>query len=232
MMVFVKNLLGIFLFSSTAHLGVHRGNRLLTKRGPIMCELRGLGIGKGGGGGANTNKHGKLFEQATSNEPYLLADGYVPCKEGFLMKDNEDALRFYGKQTELNSLLWTTFGVRLIRRPDEIYMTVWKNPEENRRKHRIKILEKKAQYGQGSVETKLWAADGFLHEYREVLGERFEVEYAFCVNRYLEQCFTDPSAKKKYRLLQDYLGKKGVPLFFGEDPDYFQQLHHWIRRDA
>lgn len=147
------------------------------------------------------------------------------------MKDDEDATRFYGKHMDLDDFLWKTFGVRLIRRPDEIYMTVWKNPRENQ-KHRVKILEKKAQHAEGSVETKLWAADGFLHEYNEVFGERFEVEYAFCVNYYLEHCFTDPSAKRKYRILQDYLGKKGVPLFFGEDPAYFQQLHDWIRRDA
>ena len=201
---------------------------LITK--PIVSNSFMNGLGRRWGGGANTNKNGKQFEHITSNEPHLLASGYIPTK-GFLMKDDEDATRFYGKHMDLDDFLWKTFGVRLIRRPDEIYMTVWKNPRENQ-KHRVKILEKKAQHAEGSVETKLWAADGFLHEYNEVFGERFEVEYAFCVNYYLEHCFTDPSAKRKYRILQDYLGKKGVPLFFGEDPAYFQQLHDWIRRDA
>ena len=198
---------------------------------PIVSNAFMNGLGRRWGGGANTNRNGKQFENITSNEPYLTSSGYIHT-EGFWMKDDEDAIRFYGKNTDLDEYLQNTFGVQLIRRPDEIYMTVWKTPHNGLKKHRVKILEKKAQYTEGSVETKLWAADGLLHEYREVFGERFEVEYAFCVNHYLKQCFTDPSAKKKYRLLQDYLEKKNVPLFFGEDPAYFQQLHDWLRLDA
>ena len=30
-----------------------------------------------GAGGSNTNKHGKLFEDKTNNEPRLLSDGFT-----------------------------------------------------------------------------------------------------------------------------------------------------------
>ena len=50
----------------------------------------------------------------------------------------------------------------------------------------IKILEKKEQNVEGSVETKLWSGPSLKREYELVLGNDFKVHYGFCVSEFLK----------------------------------------------
>jgi hypothetical protein len=74
------------------------------------------------------------------------------------------------------------YNIDLFRCSDEAYIIKY----ENGRKV-IKILEKKNQNVEGSVETKLWAGPSLKREYELVLGEGFEVFYGFCVNNFFQK---------------------------------------------
>ena len=71
------------------------------------------------------------------------------------------------------------FNIQLFRNPDEVFIIETKN------KYYVKILEKKEQHVNGSVETKLWAGPALKREYQIILGKKFIVDYAFCINNFL-----------------------------------------------
>lgn len=69
------------------------------------------------------------------------------------------------------------YNIELFRYPDEAYII-----EYNTGKKIIKILEKKNQNVEGSVETKLWSGPSLKREYKLILKDNLEVHYGFCVN--------------------------------------------------
>jgi hypothetical protein len=90
----------------------------------------------------------------------------------------------------------------------------------------MKIIEKKEQCVQGSVETKLWSGPALKREYELVLGPEFKVEYAFCVNDFLKNKLF--SNEKKYQILQTILKENNIDIFCGDQEDYFQKINKWI----
>ena len=112
------------------------------------------------------------------------------------------------------------YDVDVFRWPDEAYVFDG-NPVV------VKILEKKAQSVNGSVETKLWSGPSLKREYELVLGNGFEVHYAFCVNDFLKKKFTS-TTDKKYIVLNKILKENGIRVLFGDDPDYKEQLSSWL----
>ncbi len=187
-----------------------------------------------GAGGANTNKNGKKFEKLTSNEPSLLKAGYTKHffqgKEKnvygyYLIKKFEDRTITFVLQSGLKTYMENKYNIELFRQPDEAYIV-----EYNDDRKVLKILEKKTQNGPGSVDTKLLAAYLTKIEYKVMLHkENFEIEYAFCVNNYLKEKMDKES---KYIVLSTILLPGiDVPIFFGEDPDYFEKLNTWINQE-
>jgi hypothetical protein len=180
-----------------------------------------------GAGGANTNFHGKLFEEQTNNMSRLFEEGYECQVIGKGKNDFCFTKTFcdgpkisFVMQNGLKTLLLKTYGIEgFFRCPDEAYIVDW----GTRRK--IKVLEKKEQNVQGSVETKLWSGPALKREY-ELMLDGFEVEYAFCVNDFLRRKLT--SGDKKYSILKTILHESNIQVFYGEDPDYFEDLKTWI----
>lgn len=115
------------------------------------------------------------------------------------------------------------YGVDVFRWPDEAYVFDGKPVV-------VKILEKKAQSVNGSVETKLWSGPSLKREYEHVLGSGFEVHYAFCVNDFLKKKFTS-TTDKKYLILNKILKESDITVLFGDDQDYKQQLSLWLYGD-
>jgi hypothetical protein len=176
-------------------------------------------------GGANTNLYGKLFEERTSNIARLIDQGFVRNEMGkgkydfCLSKTNDMGTVSFVTQNGLKTFMKNRHGVELFRCPDEAYILEYK-----RRKH-IKVLEKKEQHVEGSVETKLWSGPTLKREYELMLGG-FDVEYAFCLNNFLKMKLT--SNDKKYSILNSILCENGIKLFYGEDKTYFNKLDTWI----
>ena len=187
-------------------------------------------INKGtGAGGANTNLYGKIFEEKTNNETRLLEQGFTKTamnkktKFGYyLSKTFEDKKIVFVLQSGLKEYIKTFYNIELFRCPDEAYII-----EYNNGRRVIKILEKKEQNVEGSVDTKLLAGPIFKEEYFEALEGIFEVEYAFCVSKFLQEKIQ--SQDKKYIIFNKIMKRHNISILFGNDDDYFEKFDEWLR---
>jgi hypothetical protein len=205
--------------------------KLVIEDDVIETVIPDIIINKGtGAGGANTNLYGKKFEEKTNNEIRLLADGYTkfsftkkPKKayDYYLSKNYHDKTVIFVLQNGLKKYMKTKYNIDLFRCPDEAYIIEYTNGRKV-----IKILEKKEQNVEGSVETKLWAAPGLKREYELVLGEEFEVFYGFCLSKILKKKLI--SKEKKYTVLNKILKEQDITVLFGDDENYFETLDTWF----
>ncbi len=190
-----------------------------------MSEQQNKGTGAGG---ANTNVNGKAFEEKTSNMKRLLESGFtrnpIPGHKGkydfYLEKKTDGGSIVFLSQGGLKSYFSWKFNLELFRAPDEAYVI------QRGDKYILKVLEKKNQNVEGSVDTKLLAGPGFVREYQFCLTDKFTVEYAFCISKFLETQYTNKS--KKSEILQKILHENKIPVFFGDSPDYFSKLDEWV----
>jgi hypothetical protein len=187
-------------------------------------------INKGtGAGGSNTNYYGKKFEEKTDNQKRLLQDGYIKnifrnCKKSYgyyLSKQNEEKTIIFVSQNGLKLYMKEKYNKELFRCPDEAYIIEYATG-----KNVIKILEKKEQRVEGSVETKLWSGPSLKREYEIVLGSSFEVHYAFCINNFLKKKIT--SDLQKYTILNTILNENNISVLFGDDNNYFETFDNWL----
>lgn len=181
-----------------------------------------------GAGGSNTNKSGKTFEEKTNNESRLLEQGFTKtilkksAKYGYyLSKTFEDKTVIFTLQSGLKLYMKSTYDIDLFRFPDEAYIIEFKDS-----RRAIKILEKKAQNVDGSVETKLWSGPCLKREYELVLDKKFQVYYGFCLSNYFNEKFS--LSEKKYKILHTILEEHNIELLFGDDTGYFDSLDEWL----
>ena len=177
-----------------------------------------------GAGGAGTNASGLPFEEKTGNQNRLQEGGYsMVAMQGagkFSYYMEKDGVVFMIKGG-LKTYMKEKFGVEMFREPDEAYLI------RRAQRYVLKILEKKNQNTDGSVDTKLLAGPGFLEEYAWSLkGLDIDVEYAFCLSNFLKEKVM--SEKPKWRALRDINKKYGITVLFGDDEDYFERLDDWL----
>ena len=197
-----------------------------------------------GAGGAKTNHNGKKFEDKTDNEHKLLEHGYTKkymkdiknedikhqdikknryTKTDYcLIKEYDDKTITYVKQNAFVKYMSKKFNIELYRCPDEAYIIEYKNG----RKVLVKVLEKKNQNVDGSVEIKLWAGPSLKREYEIETNKKFEVIYGFCLNKFLQNKYI--SNEKKYKTLNQILTENDIKVLFGDDENYFETLDKWI----
>jgi hypothetical protein len=188
-------------------------------------------INKGtGAGGANTNYYGKKFEEKTNNQQRLLEMGYTknsftkkPKKayDYYLSKILEDKTIVFVLQHGLKMYMKNKYNIDLFRCPDEAYIIEYTSGRKV-----IKILEKKEQNVEGSVETKLWSGPSLKREYELVLGAEFEVFYGFCVSKFLQNKLI--SNEKKYTILNTIFNETNIAVLFGDDKNYFETFDTWF----
>jgi hypothetical protein len=183
-----------------------------------------------GAGGANTNYYGKKFEEKTNNQQRLLDLGYIKTSfsknpknayDYYLIKTYETNTIVFVLQNGLKMYMKNKYNIDLFRCPDEAYII-----EYNSGRKVIKILEKKEQNKEGSVETKLWSGPSLKREYELVLGIDFEVFYGFCVSGFLQKKLI--SNEQKYTILNKILYENNISVLFGDDENYFETLDRWI----
>lgn len=174
-------------------------------------------------GGKNTNFNGKKFELLTSNYPKLLEKGFKRVDMGkgknayYLEKDDTIFL----EQNGFKMYMKNKHDLEFIRNPDEAY--ILKNSSD---KPYLIILEKKEQSVDGSVDTKLHASPGLKKEYELIAGEKFQVEYIFCLSKYFKNKFLE--GNRKYILLNQIFTCYNIHCLFGEDENYFELLHNFL----
>ena len=183
-----------------------------------------------GAGGANTNYYGKKFEEKTNNEQRLLKIGYIkysftqkPKKayDYYLSKTFETKTIVFVLQNGLKMYMKNKYNITMFRCPDEAYIIEYTSGRKV-----IKILEKKEQNVEGSVETKLWSGPSLKREYQLVLGPEFEVFYGFCVSEFLKQKLI--SDEKKYTTLNAIFNENNIVVLFGDDENYFETFDNWF----
>jgi hypothetical protein len=195
----------------------------------ITEEKTNVIINKGtGAGGANTNYYGKKFEEKTDNTPRLLKNGYKKVvvnkksKNGYYLYKNFDNKKVvFVSQSGLKDYIKYKYNIEIFRCPDEAYILEYTNG-----KNKILILEKKEQNVDGSVDTKLLAGPTFKEEYEEALEHNFEVEYAFCVSKFLQTKIM--SNEKKYVIFNKLMKRHNIPILFGDDENYFETFDNWF----
>ena len=175
-----------------------------------------------GAGGANTNKTGKPFEENTDNLKRMVEHGFAKQKS-WLSKQFEDRTVVIVKQHGLKQYAKHKYGIDDIYRcPDEAYIIEYATGKKV-----IKILEKKMQNVEGSVETKLYAGPLLKRDYEMMFGPEFEIQYGFCISEFLQKNIT--SGTKKYNNLRKMLEEENnIPILFGNDANYFETLDSWI----
>ena len=182
-----------------------------------------------GAGGANTNYYGKLFEGETNNAMRLLELEYILVytkikniwSEYYLYKVYKDRTITFIFSNKFKKYMKNKYNINVFRLPDEAYII-----EYNTSRKIIKILEKKEQCVNGSVETKLWASPSLKREYELILNNKFELYYGLCVNEFLKEKLI--SNKEKYIILNIILKENNINILFGDDKDYFQTLNKWL----
>jgi hypothetical protein len=174
-----------------------------------------------GAGGANTTKNGGAFENVTWNGDRLIAMGFINEKYYLWKKIDSEREIIFLPQKSLKRYCKEKFKVDLFRNPDEAYLF------RNGSKYLLKVLEKKAQNTEGSVDTKLCADTWFKEEYQECLGPKFTIEYAFCISEWLQERYL--SLKGKWPVMRRLHERHGTTVLFGDDPDYFSKLDDWIK---
>ena len=189
-----------------------------------IIQYRGTGAG-----GANTNINGISFEKKTDNEPRLLSAGFIrkpipgsKAKYAYYLEReiSPDESITYLTQGGLKSYFDNCLKIEMCRKPDEAYLF------RNGDKYTLKILEKKNQNTEGSVDTKLLAGKGFIDEYEFILGPNFTIQYAFCISEFLKKDYI--SDRKKSQALRHINQKYGIAVLYGDDENYFETLDAWI----
>lgn len=194
-----------------------------------MTETHNKGTGAGG---SNTNHNGIAFENKTDNETRLISNGFVrknitgkeKTKYGYYLEkiDAKHTIHFV-KQNGLFYYMSLFHQKELFREVDEAYIFI----DNITRNINVKILEKKNQNGGGSVEDKLCLGHHFKFvEYPVCLGDKFQVEYAFCISTFLKKKYN--SDHKKWKIIKETNEKNNIPVLFGDDDDYYSKLDDWI----
>ena len=171
-----------------------------------------------------------MFEEKTSNQDRLLGMGYMKNRftnkpkiryDYYLSKTDEEKTVYFVLQNGLKMYMKNKYNIELFRCPDEAYIIEYNNGRKV-----IKILEKKEQNVDGSVETKLWSGPSLKREYELALENKFEVFYGFCVNEFLQNKLV--SVDKKYVILNTIFNESNITVLFGDDENYFETLDRWL----
>ncbi len=173
-----------------------------------------------GAGGAKTNENGKSFEELTNNELRLLTQGFTKNvynknnKYGYYLEKNDTV---FVLQDGFKTYMKMRYDIEISLKPDEAYI-ITRDDKIN-----LKILEKKNQNTEGSVDAKLLAAYGFKCVYELICGEKFNVEYSFCLSNWFKQ----HKNEDKYIYYNMFLAQHDIKIFYA-DESYFENLDKWI----
>jgi len=121
------------------------------------------------------------------------------------------------------------FNIDTYKQPDEAYII------NTGGEYFIKILEKKNQNSEGSVEDKLKTGNFNRREYEKMIkkecdtkkiDKKFNISYAFCISKFLQDKFTPSNIK--YKTIREIMEEDNIKMFYGEEEKYFDLLLEWI----
>jgi hypothetical protein len=173
-----------------------------------------------GAGGANTNKNGLPYENITDlctlyeeigapiDKKYKSVK-FVQHSEKIFINVNKSKLHSYMLYIqERNETIIPASGCKS---PDEAYV-------DNETKN-VFIIEKKYQRGTGSVDEKIQTGP-FKKEHYSELFPNYKIHYIYCLCNWFK--------RDEYVSILNYLTKNNIPVFWGEDPNYKDDIVSYI----
>ena len=185
-----------------------------------------------GAGGKNTTLNGLSFEIKTSIEKKLLESNYNKIvinnkqKYGYYLEYKEENKQIiFLLQSGFKSYFKKKYNINIYKHPDEAFI-IYNNDNIY-----IKIIEKKNQNVEGSVEDKLKTGLFNKKEYERMLKslKNINISYSFCVSKFLQNKFE--SNIIKYKNMKDILDEDNIKLFYGEEMNYNDNLLDWINKN-
>jgi len=159
---------------------------------------------------------GKVYENKTSLQDRLIKKNFIEITNNnstYYKKETEYVDYYLFSQQNCRIYFKTNFNIILPRKPDEAILIHHKT----KNKYILRIIEKKFQKCDGSVDEKLYAGYGIKQEYILTLNnENFTVDYCFSLNDWFK--------KDKYILKRKIINSQNIQIFFGEDVDYFDKI--------
>ena len=192
-------------------------------------------INKGtGAGGSKTNHNGLSFEEKTSIEPkldeykYTKKDIKIKNKKGVYYEYKDDNINIiYFKKNSFKLYFEKEFNFQssaIYRQPDEAYLIKINN------EYILKILEKKNQNVEGSVEDKLKTGAFNRREYELMVNNdthKFKIGYCFCVSKFLQDKLESDNIK--YKNIKKIMEEDKIELLYGDNDNYMNKLCEWIK---
>ncbi len=189
-------------------------------------------INKGtGAGGANTNYNGLSFEEKTSIESKLEECKYIKKnikinnRKGYYYENNNIIYYTKGSKNSFKLYFEKEFKIITYRQPDEAYLI--KLDDNN---YILKILEKKNQNVDGSVEDKLKTGAFNRREYELMINIheniKFKVIYYFCVSKFLQEKLESDNIK--YKNIKKIMEEDTIGVLYGDEDNYQDKLSEWI----
>lgn len=190
-----------------------------------------------GAGGAKTNINGKSFENKTCIEDKLLKNNFIKKiinknKYGYYYERiNNNVKTIYLTQNGFKLYFKIKLNINVYKCPDEAYLTIANDI------YYLKILEKKNQNVNGSIEDKLKTGLFNKKEYELMIEHSikknnfnyiFIISYAFCINKFLQNKLE--SNIIKYKIIKDIILNDNIGLFYGDDNTYFDDIYKWINK--
>jgi len=172
-------------------------------------------INKGtGAGGCNTNKNGLSYENITNLSNMYTITGsdnkfsiinFVNSDKNFI--NTKKSLIKYMKIIQKKADICSARGCIS---PDESYIDANKNT--------IYIIEKKFQQKPGSVDEKIQTGHFKKQHYKKLFPE-FEIVYIYCLSDWF---------KNGYEPEIEYLKEHNIPIFWGSDENYKQNIINFM----
>lgn len=230
------------IFMAPAKRFVPSAKKSATKNKPDKSSALNNSVTKGKG--AKANIEGQKFEAKTNIETFLKHKKFEQYpigngrgKHSYCLQSNFTANLqpkvIYLTQGGFQKYMHQTYGLYFPRKPDEAFLIfpTSSSLDDLTKKPTLKILEKKMQTVEGTVDLKLWCAPILKHEYEHFAKGIFQIEYAFCLSDFYKtkMLATDKHrANEKYRFIHAFLENNNIPVFFGEDAGYFDRAFSWI----
>ena len=170
-----------------------------------------------GTGGANTNATGLKFEKKTSLEDLLIENEYAVDGRGRVYDADGECRGILAPKNLFQRRILEPCGIKmkdyLSKRllPDEAMLCYGEDSCT------IKVLEKKFQETQGSVDEKIQTGVFKLYEYQKfaeplskALGKPVRIEFTYILSDWFKQ--------PQYRDVIDFNEQNGIKTFFGNVP--------------
>jgi len=183
-------------------------------------------------GGSKTTMNGITFEYKTSIEKKLIENDFNKiiidrkAKYGYYYQYSKENKKIvYLTQSGFKLYFKKEFNIDVYKQPDEAFLIFHDNNIY------LKILEKKNQNVDGSVEDKLKTGHFNKREYELMLNIKdikFILSYAFCISQFLQDKFE--SNQIKYNNIKKIMLEDNIMIFYGDNVKYQDMIFEWINK--